>query len=1773
MGWRPVLDWAESNGVLDAVSLIVDAGYLADFASSNLIHFLDFIHHYQIRKCLQAWRLVDPAADLLARLVQAVDRDASIYEKTPHPSKGHAKDQVRGHTSKLYLLGMVIAETPLIYTPDEVADFLTLKLWTLIQLLNQAAEGIFQEAYRVELAQRLRQCEDSTHEFASEVIHDVLPTTDDYTLVPYLLGQKAEKLRIKRLKDNVTTGSGFLRVVMEIAANHEGKKGAGPYGKGSEGWFKRLGGNLEDFKPVIVFPELPILPEDESEVSYLPSDDEADVLALDFGDVKKSLAELENQQKDLLSEDVEQQQYLNWSWRNLNPVEISALDNWIDMNLQAAGFLHRLLGAQVWIGRHCGRSLKQVMEMGIGQLPRTEWQWHQERGYLHRLPPKRHNAWAPEAHHFQWINPITEQIECKLPERITSILSEAFRRHPDALSLGDLWESGMDPNALFRKLTQTSALKRIQAGMLANVLPVEAFQTTGNAIYTRLLSAHGNKGLPGACAYPSFLGSDVQAFVSTDNLTDIAMGSRLDPLDCLLIPRIAEATRLLDEARQGDDLIQYHNHLAVYLREALLAATGIRPVRDVLESPCQIDAEEHFIFIDDKASRNASQGRLVPLPASLATYLRQGYARYLKLLSNALFPVAPILAGEINRMAGGIPSDKIPYLFLLTTAANKLGWENVSTEKCSELGSFDWPLPANLWRHRLPDRLRREGISQEIIDGMLGHLAHNTGSYGPYSPRFWADDRKKVQPILEVAFAVLGFQLPRIGRNLPPFPQQESILYEKPLQANAFGKKARLRTRRRINQRAFREAEALIKQQLEGRDLTELDEAELQALARNLCLQMDGKPHPNGLQRYAHFVRRVDAAWRKKGKRVRIGGRVYSGGYQEKSQFLPEAVGALPLHQQLVKGFETLPRKVLATSRSYNKDAALMASLSLCLEHRISNPNLLLGIIEKRDFRLVIAEQCAYLEYAPQLSPQLTRAAVQRFPIKADTAQWLDAALAQKQPYKLDKPTPTYLNTLLKSMQTSWHLRKEKPTLRQFIRALARTVDQSNLLTLSAIDTAVLSGTLPSYSLTWEDRLRLEKGQPVSITYEEIAQPDTGEDDLLPLYSLSPTEEQDLLAYETNAKRFLGELRHLIPPSTEESKWSTREKRQKLARQVRKSLQPHAGQVSSTILLLGHWIIFLLTQRITGKREFLRFNSIRRYLTSLSKPFTQLGYAFDLANADSAAITDFYRRILKLGKLRAQAYRARRIVSFQRWARGQGLEDPNWSELPNLPSIPEVSPGIVTEQEYLSVFQQLQAQANIPHRLMDIQAFVWLCVYRYGLRESEALYLRATDWMKDANGDIILFVRRNPQRRLKVDRSRRQVPCVQALIDEEQALLERVLVGNKRHHDWETAPYVIEEQWRQSSWQIFTGIAVLLKSMTGNPHLVIHHGRHAAGNHVGIALYQPGLPHYWQAFTKDADRLQRTRQILLGHMEVTRRSSFAGCRYLGHGTPKTTTENYWHFLVDAVTESLAINNQVRPDDQWKQTILLKEYTHEIEPVVPATVSYRERPLVPERLIDMLQYLADGRTPERTANILHIDPKRCQHINGLFQQLGLKMLRGIHSKYDEEANWSAHSFPHEGFLRHITLGGWRRLVALCMNHPLQSKTEPYPDTDELDRMIGASRHLLMWQEKHFEWVSAFLGHYGIEASHYQLVIRTGSNLKIRQWAEQKGSVVLSQKAAAGAKAKVPMQLDTLRVGNGRVSLDEDRCALVFKRNAKSAVRNGYELAVLFLAWMLGERGSN
>ena len=705
--------------------------------------------------------------------------------------------------------------------------------------------------------------------------------------------------------------------------------------------------------------------------------------------------------------------------------------------------------------------------------------------------------------------------------------------------------------------------------------------------------------------------------------------------------------------------------------------------------------------------------------------------------------------------------------------------------------------------------------------------------------------------------------------------------------------------------------------------------------------------------------------------------------------------------------------------------------------------------------------------------------------------------------------------------------------------------------------------------------MRLKLGHPLTIRYDEAPDISPREfGDLPSVYGALLPSDIDSARLQENAKRLLDSLRKLIPPSTEESAYATRKARKPLARRMLDIVQADANQVSSAILLLAQWTVHLLFQKARGKRHWLRLNSVRRYLASFSGVFIQFGYDMDLANAEPEQVTDFYRRILSTGKPREQAYRAKRLPVFHVWARGEGIAEPEWGELPKLPAVVEVAPGLITEMEYLEIFRRLQNQTDVPHRLMDIQCFIWLCAYRYGLREHEAFYLRVSDRLPGEQNRPILLVRNNRLRRLKTDPSRRQVPSLEELTPQEQALFERVLPAEAQYHDWETAPYVIEENWREQRWRVRAGILAAIKAVTGSPGLGIHHARHSVANQVGIALHQANLPDDWAAFQKDEAWQQAARITLLGRDEVSRRSSWGGCRFLGHSTPSSTFENYWHYLLDEIGERLAIDNQVSSKDRWRHAIVLDKRITPIESEPLPPVEWTFRPATPYRLILLCQQLANGRTLAQAAQILRLDPARCQPLEQLVHSLGRKMLGGIRKRYREQESWTPPANPHEGFLQHIIYGGWRRLLVLSEAHPKPSATQvPGLDDDTLDKMIGASRHLLMWEAPHFIIVRAFLDHYGLKESLYQVVMRSGAGEEIQKGAIGAGFSPVDQKAAASKKRGTAVQIETLRLGDDRGGLDVDRCALIVRRNSEHPVHNGYELATLFLAWVLGEDGDD
>jgi hypothetical protein len=430
----------------------------------------------------------------------------------------------------------------------------------------------------------------------------------------------------------------------------------------------------------------------------------------------------------------EELQLLPWSWARPNSQERVALARWIEEMIRRMDAREALLGALLWISYRTGRSLRRTLDLPIGSAIGNEWALDGQLATLHRYPPMRRPGWEAQTEaERQWVVPLAASNRIGLPEAVAQALRTALKPEADAKRLGELWPGPDTPESAFRQLRPPS-LARITPGMLGNALSQVLYASSGDCAFARLIASHPQSGIPAACAYANWRIPAVETHLApplpvSETLgagdPPIGGGSRLDPIEGLLVGAIARAAQRLEQWATEADGVRFHNAYAAYLAVVLLAATGARPVHDPFETFAHFDFDFPFCFINDKTSSQAHAGRLVPLPRAVAEWIRTDYCRYLALLTQALGGEHPDLAGDIAALPDTRCRPHMPLLFMLSEQ-DELTWMPVSEKSIDATGLFDWPLPLNLFRQRLSQRLRRQGVDAEIIDAILGHADHDS---------------------------------------------------------------------------------------------------------------------------------------------------------------------------------------------------------------------------------------------------------------------------------------------------------------------------------------------------------------------------------------------------------------------------------------------------------------------------------------------------------------------------------------------------------------------------------------------------------------------------------------------------------------------------------------------------------------------------------------------------------------------------------------------------------------------------------------------------------------------------------------------------------------------------------------------------------------------------------------------------------------------------------------------------------------------------------------
>lgn len=1470
--------------------------------------------------------------------------------------------------------------------------------------------------------------------------------------------------------------------------------------------------------------------------------------------------------------------YLPWSWDRLLPPEEQLVWKWVKNKLHATTIEEKLGGTLVWLAIQLSRSLSLVERIVITPETSAEWSLSPDFELLKRSAPRRHSGWRPQELQLDQVTPFHDELVFSVPKTINHALKGATTSPaPTPQTLGALWRdvSNITLDAWFNKQAK-GHFPRVTSAKLAQCRSQKLFNLTGDFSFTRLLTSHPQSAIPGACSYATWdvkaIEKGLQAPVfrySNDPDNVNLMGSLLAPIESILHQEIDHASKLLAKASH-DGLIHYHNALTQYVVMALYAATGARPLRDPFESARHFSLTFSCVYINDKSDGSLRNGRLVPLPNKM-TELLSLYLRHLGRFSEQIRDHRNELAQQISTMAKGHFA-KLPFFFLID---EYLCWHSMADAAELNCQLFEWTLPDNLFRHRYSQRLLKEGVDPEVIEGWMGHAERGSASYSDYSARCWADDVNTYRKAFERAFNALPFFLPAEHHELPPllFLASLKTTYIEP---RLFGQRVRARQRKLKLNTAIQETRSDIQFFLNGRQLNDLSDENLLSLSRRMLLRENRLPHPQAALRFRVFSKLIKRSSTKdhqkfpQGNSEGVSEKPTTGSArrdilkkrlvqlsEERSLIHTDITAALELYPLLSTWVVTIKSSTIKASLSKSRALSLGAAL-LAVEKRLGYKRLLLDVMEGKHFRLLQNERQYFFEYSEALNPGDFSTAVQRHEISYKVASLLAHGLKSKKAVKMPSPIDMSEFETCLEIYHSQFSNNPTPSMADLLSWLCHVINQANLIQLPGIVAAALSERSPPTSASLRDYIRILHGPAIEVPG------DIPHNTVLPSQGLARrrVQEADKLQLQENAKEFTRTISNALDNYTPP-------KALHCAEQLQAVCKAFQSSISSSLMLAGLWIA---NQTQLGKRPkrkkrvpFAK-SSLTTYWSSISPGFREFLYDVDLLNLDSDEITDACSDMIeyKLMTSKHTDYFGKRLKEFFRWASLYGVASPEWDELNINSGYRTVSAGLITEEEYQTCHSVIQADSSLSLSDKTTLGFVLLLTYRYGLRAKEAINILRRDWCQDDQHCWVL-VQNNQYRQLKSTASRRAVPLLFNLSKLEENIIDRALSHYKSIATPETNRPILCETSKDSipiltnlAPRISEALIQVLRSVTGNPNLVLHHCRHSFYNRVAPALFDLQSP-LAAKLSGALGHPEIKRTVLGGTNTVSRRSAMALARLMGHRFPSTGLKNYCHLITDWIDTLIPVDHpRARKISGITQISELSELPKISHTKLSPSLEYPAPSL--SSLLKTLRLVGLGLSYERAGDLTEINPS---HLSLLKKTLDITTARmRFSSPNDKNIKLKGSDHP-EALLTTVSDNAWHRLIH--RSDTLGDTKEPILNAGsikhlgDLPYLTGTNRHLLMEQPSHALLVAQTIRIFEIPSTQFQ-VIDKDSRHKTHEKMMQAGFDVMSESA-------IRTKLDTLRIyqpDREGAPRSENYSALILSRSKDGIVRNSFELVVAFLA---------
>ncbi len=1749
------------------------------------------LSHPESQLIISEWK-DNPILNELNKLTLAVTADTNISRK--YASIGHRggvnknRDQFKNYARKTFLLTLIT--NPLSDVTDETTytNRRRLRIWLLVQAASRLLDFGYSADRSISSAARFLVIDATDKNW--KLIDDLLKrarnqlgsTPNTYERFTSALANASHIIKNDSLKLGKTAAQ-FLNAINSIA----------------HGECREIEASTTDIKvlprfrtllPAVVSPFLGKTDPDDDDFTIIApgEEDEESIFYVTDIDPTDSAAQQAISSGSVYIQNMELSHYLPWSWDRVLPAESQALEEWLNKQLRSIDVVDRTGAALAWLAMHLSRSLVMVERLTIESKLTDEWSFSTDFDVLKRTSPRRRSAWKPNEITRQQVHAFRDDLTVLVPQPIQDVLRAAASNAAEAPQvIRALWQA-ISPQKLETWFNEQAKehFPRLTSAKLANYQPQRLFDATGEFNFARLLTSHTNSALPGACSYASWdikaIEKGLQLPVVESSLDEpdstYMIGSMLIPLESVLYEEITRCNKNLEQA-SGKGLIQYHNALTQYIVMALYAATGARPLRDPFESLQHFSFKHSCVFINDKNDEGLHNGRLVPLPENIMALLTC-YLVFLKKLSLQVATHREELALQISALIDGCKAS-MPFFFLLD---GSLSWHSMSDAVQLECALFEWMLPANLFRHRYSQRLLKEGVDPEVVDGFMGHGERGAATYSDYSARCWEADARSYQSAIDDIYNELPFFTPQDLEELPPllYLPAEKTSYTEP---KLFGQKDRARYRSLRLKKAIREAHADIRLFLNSREIQSISDNELLHLSNRMLLRENRLPHPQAAIRFNILVKTLkrseagstsaqeseqqsssaasndiasNEASSELAKRQLLSKRFVEL-RDERTHITPRITNALELYTLLAAWADVTRKNTLKAGLSMPR-ALCVGAVLMAIEKRLGYKKLLLDVIAGQNFRLLQNKRHYFLEYSEILDSEDFSTAVQRHELSYKTMSLLAHGMHKRKVVETLQPAQVTEFKVLLEIYSKDNATSCAPKMEELLSWLCDIINQSNLVQLPGIVAAALSERAPPTSSSLRDHERLLNGRALDLPT------DAAEISEWPNSTLPNVRDRN-----TDKLSLQGQAKELSRDIAIELQGYKTAKASECAKNLRSICDTYKNKVSSSMMLLGYWIADLAATGKSKNRKKINpyaLKSLTTYYSSLSPVFRELLYEVDLLAQDSEEMTDLCVQMIdhKTMSSKHVDYFGKRLIDFFRWAARFGVTSPEWTELDLDSSYRTVSAGLISETEYQDCQTRILTDSALTHDEQLILGFVLLTTYRFGLRSKEAVGMLRRDWCQHEQLSWVL-VQGNQYRSLKSQASRRAIPLLFKLSQNEQDIIDRTLaryasIAGKQLN----RPILCETSGSDSGQPVLTSLAPrisealirLLRSVTGNPALVLHHCRHSFYNRVAPALF--GLDTLFSEKLTSAAEHDQIRRIILGPVNhVSRRSSMALARLMGHRFQSTGLKNYFH-LTTEWSDDLTPVTHLRAHTIENILQISEQPLVTIEPAqsMAEALSYPKPTLA--RLLQALRLVSLGMSYERAGELMHIEMRHISRLQKLIETTNERMR--FSSKVDKRIKLKGSECPN-ALLESLTDSAWQRLlhradevgdeVVLPMNDHLRSYLK------DLTYIVSSNRHILVERPEHFELLRHVVALFEIPAEQYKIIVTEGRACALKRWTAADLEVVTE----AGAGIKIDGFTIFLPERNSEYRLN-DYAGFVLSRSASGVIRNSFDLVIALLA---------